>query len=971
MKYTVPIFVFIFIFNYSQAQDYKKYLPLEYSEIDSLMLISYKKGAYKQASLYMEAAQEKARVDYGEQDSSFANYTADLGFFYSKMGKYDKALPLYLQVLDIRAAVLGVNHRDYASALNSLAFLYSSMGKYEEALTIFIQAKDIIENQLGLDHPDLAVALNNLAILHYRTKNYDKALPIFIQAKNIREKAYGKEHTLVASSLNNIAALYKETKKYKKALPLLIQAKDIREKTVGKEHPSYSIATNNLANLYEEMGRYDKALPLLIKTKNLREKTLGKEHPKFATTLNNLASFYKNRGENEKALPLYIQAKEIRIKVLGKEHPRSIVMLYNLADLYRKLKRYDEAWSMLNQAIQITTHLDLQPTISKAWADSISNATFASNAHFDELISTLSYVYPMLSVDPKVQNTLAKQVVVTDLVIKLLTRFRSNISNEKDKLRLLSKSSDWLKKSLGILNPEKDAVKAFELSDQNKSVLLLHATRSAPAYYLGELPDSLIKKDLANLKKQSKLKAKLLEKRNSESKRKLRTQLINVEQDIEDLRSLIKKDYPKYYAFKYQEISANSDIIQKELPPKTALLEFVIGDSIVHIFYLDKHQVEWKKISLDKNILDKKITKFHRILSNYQLIVNDESKAYREYTNQAYWFYQNLLRPVLADKQGLENLLIITDGKLGHLPFEVFLVEQPSQKILPYDQLHYLVKDYNISYNYSASLWNENMTSVRKQNNGQIFALAANYDTKLDSQKQNLRLSSEIILRGTLSHLPDAKKEVETLENEFQGYFAFNEFATEAVIKEIAPNYAIMHFATHGILDKNNPVLSSIVLTENGDSLENNFWQAHEISKLQINADLVVLSACETGFGKFEKGNGIASLARAFMYAGASSLVVSLWQVNDFATSAIMKNFYNNLADGLPKNVALRQAKLQYIESSSGYASHPAFWSPFIQIGNTDVVDITRKGSFSNWGIAVLIGLAISVFTLIFWKRKR
>ena len=110
-----------------------------------------------------------------------------------------------------------------------------------------------------------------------------------------------------------------------------------------------------------------------------------------------------------------------------------------------------------------------------------------------------------------------------------------------------------------------------------------------------------------------------------------------------------------------------------------------------------------------------------------------------------------------------------------------------------------------------------------------------------------------------------------------------------------------------------------------------------------------MLSACETGYGKFEAGNGIASLARAFMYAGSPALIVSLWQVNDFATSEIMKNLYANLADGMKKDEALRQAKLQYMKSAEGVLAHPAFWSPFIMMGKTDAVYLKTKGGWFWW----------------------
>jgi len=410
------------------------------------------------------------------------------------------------------------------------------------------------------------------------------------------------------------------------------------------------------------------------------------------------------------------------------------------------------------------------------------------------------------------------------------------------------------------------------------------------------------------------------------------------------LEQKLNLGYPKYAALKYQHVDAKVADIQKLLDDKTALLEYVIGDSVVYIFYIDKNSIKWFEQPLSNKELNLKIKLLHRTLSDYSLLAKNAKKSYDKYTSTAYWFYQTLVDSALKEAKGVENLIIVTDGELGHLPFESFLVEPVSQKETDYSSLDYLINHYSISYNYSATLWKENRESAKTTNNGQVFAMASNYDIELDSSRIDSRLPTYLDIRRGLNALPEARKEVELLSEGFNGVFAFDKNASEKSFKEQAGDYAIIHLAMHGLLDSKRPLLSTLVFTEDSDSAENNFLQAYEISKMKLNADLVILSACETGFGKFEAGNGIASLARAFMYAGASSLVVSLWQVNDYATSVIMKNLYQNLVRGQGKAEALRQAKLDYIRVAGGIAAHPAFWSPFIQIGNADAVHISKKG---------------------------
>ena len=348
----------------------------------------------------------------------------------------------------------------------------------------------------------------------------------------------------------------------------------------------------------------------------------------------------------------------------------------------------------------------------------------------------------------------------------------------------------------------------------------------------------------------------------------------------------------------------------------------------------------------------------------------DPERSYQIYIEQAYWFYTQLLAPVLADRSGIKNLVLVTDGELGHLPFEAFLVERAPQAMTPYQNLHYLLVDYNISYNYSAALWQENKLAAAPNNNGQLFGLAANYNLPLEDSLSGIRLPTERWARSTLVPLPGARKEVEILQEQYQGFFAFDHLASEKTVKDKAGDFAILHLATHGLLDQQRPLLSALALSEDHDPQESNFWQAHEISKMTLNANLVVLSACETGYGKFEQGNGIASLARSFMYAGAPSMVVSLWQVNDYATAQIMEYFYAHLADGVPIDQALRQAKLQYLKTATGPTAHPAFWSPFIHLGKTEPIVLQTTGlGLWFWGIGAL-GLLLMGGGW-WWTRRR
>ncbi|MBL4651153.1 MAG: CHAT domain-containing protein, partial [Aureispira sp.] len=348
-------------------------------------------------------------------------------------------------------------------------------------------------------------------------------------------------------------------------------------------------------------------------------------------------------------------------------------------------------------------------------------------------------------------------------------------------------------------------------------------------------------------------------------------------------------------------------------------------------------------------------------------ILNNKNKALALYTLTAYNLYLTLIAPIQAHLTNIKHLIIVPDNDLGHIPFEALLSTFSEQRETDYKVLNYLLNDYSISYSYSASLSLENKQYKRGKNNSKILGFAATYNPK-DSIFPE-RSPSNLKLRQTLEALPAATEEVLALQKQFlNSDFFFGEKATEANFKAHAPNYSILHLAMHGIVNHHHPLLSSLAFTEDYSETENNFLEAHEISNLQLNNDLVVLSACETGYGEFEQGEGIISLARSFMYAGTPSLVVSLWEVNDFSTAIIMQLFYQYLTDGMTKDKALRQAKLDFIQRSDGIITHPAFWSPFILLGDNQPIVFHQTNSPWKWGVFGLIIIA-SIF-LIYLKNR-
>jgi CHAT domain-containing protein len=1013
MKRSYLLFFLLFFFNASAsfAQEYKKYLALDYVELDSLVMIPYGKGDYNTCLSFMMAAREKAISDFGEMDSIYAEYTSNVGFFYSKMGKYKAAETFLLDGKTIIAQVLGKDHPRYAISLSNLSSLYENMNKYVEAENLLIEALKITAKTLGKEHSSYAENLNDLAILYYKMGNYEKAEPLFLETKAIQANALGEEHFSFANSLNNLASLYQKMGNYEQAEPLLLQAKRIRIKTKGAEHPAVADVLNNLGTLYHRMGDTPKALTFFLQSKDMYEKTMGKKHPKFSQSLSNLAVTYQKMGNYEEAKSLYLQAKDIYKERLGENHYSFAKNLANLASLYYDMGKYEQAETLQLQAKDIYKKAfgEKHPSFARSlnnlaqnnlaqgrldraldfcqqgivarcekmdssfsdWVN-LDQFTYSTDAISYSIKTLLSILYAQYK-ETGEKSKLEFHYAISQTGIRMNERVRNEFSGEGDKLRSLAENNDLVLMAINTVIELKSAnfeEKAFGFAEMNKGILLLDAAKTERAYLFGDLPDSLAKEEQALQKKYTTLKANLVERRPPIEMDSLNSIMVKLNEEIKDFTKILKVKYPKYIALKYKHKSASAKDIQNTMDDKTALLEYVIGDSVLYIFYIDKEQIKIHDFKINYKDLKKRIKSLHHSLSNYDEVLKKNDLAYREYADLAYWFYANLVAPALKNRKDLNQLIIVTDGELGHLPFEAFLVEPATQKKSEYQGLHYLIKDYSISYNFSATLWKAHKTKAKNKNNGQILAMASNYDIQPDTSKTAWRLPSEERMRGHLVPLPSARREVQALERTFKGFFGFDDLASEKVFKAKAGDYAVIHLAMHGLLDPKTPILSSLAFTEEGDSLENNFIHSYEISKMKLKADLVVLSACETGYGRFEKGNGITSLAQAFTYAGAPAMIVSLWQVNDYVTSEIMKTLYNNLADGMPKDKALRAAKLAYIESVEDTYAHPAFWSAFIQIGNTAPIHIERKVNWMAWGM----GLGVLVLLGAGWflrKRKQ
>lgn len=311
----------------------------------------------------------------------------------------------------------------------------------------------------------------------------------------------------------------------------------------------------------------------------------------------------------------------------------------------------------------------------------------------------------------------------------------------------------------------------------------------------------------------------------------------------------------------------------------------------------------------------------------------------------------------------VNKLIIVPDGQLNYIPFEILVTQISDQSSNTYQNLSYLLKKYTIQYLYSTNLHIQKSTSLDEPNS--LLAFAPKYITKINSPQREIQ--KETLVRNSLKDLLFNQSEISELNKYIDGNSFYEEEATEENFKAHAKKSSIIHLAMHSIMDDEKPLQSKLVFSPSLDTIEDGYLHAFEIYKMEVPAKMAVLSACNTANGLLANGEGLISLGRAFSYAGCPSVIMSHWAVDDKATAILMGYFYKHLAKGKTKSLALKDAKLEYLEKGTITNSNPFFWGAFITIG--DDAPIIEAQKMSPFIIIVSLFLGLMLVLIVYKKH--
>ncbi|CAA6830458.1 MAG: Unknown protein [uncultured Aureispira sp.] len=914
-----------------------------------------------------------------QKDNRFAlegNLNVTLAYEYYLSNDLQNAQSFLKKAEQILEKKLAPQNIDLVAIYNAQTLIYYSLGEYDKALKSNLISIRSLENAPFIDSLALAYEYNNLASIYLFIEDYNNSLDYYQKALNLVRLGDYPPSTF-AIFIYNVGNVYSQQENIPLAKESFLEALSYLDQSNLKTTEIQNNYINNYHQLvycYKEVQDLDSALYYVQKAENI-----NKTYPyRISNTYKLLSQVFLAQAAYPKAEKYALKSIQETIRAYG---TKSAVLsnCYNtLSQINEKQNKIEEALANIQKALE---------AISIDFSDikGVSNPKLANVLNKGNLLvslgrklSLLKKLYQQESPLVTADNVFATAKLTAE-ALEQMNRKMQDIKSKRESLnrQALPLFETAISSALDVANKTgKKAYinEAFMLSERSKSMLMADAMQGAIASSLGGIPDSLLKQldemqeALADAEKQ-RFEAKAAG--NKDLEKELKAVVFDSKHHLNLFEYNLESQYPKYKTLKMKSSVASVSDIQGVLSPNTTFIEYFEGENDIYAFAISKNEVSVEVIPKEADF-KLNIFSFQKSLMNIKPFTKRPGLVYNAFIKKSHYFYQKLVEQAIKGHK-TERLIIVPDGQLGYLPFEVLLnkpmplLKQGTDEGANFAKLPYLLRDYKISYNYSGTLLMAQQAKKESIINGNILALAPSYAS---AATPTWRKKREVDLRKTLIELPGAIDEVAKLEELYTGQFYTGQQANERVFKDCAPKHGILHLAMHGLVDQKDPEYSGLALTEDQSKSEDNFLYAYEIKQLGLQAGLVVLSACETGVGKYQRGEGVVSIGRGFMYAGAPALLMTLWSLNDQSGAVIIDHFYKNLSEGMEKDEAIRQAKLFYIDHYPSEYTHPFMWAAFVQVGDYSSIEVNRRTSWMYYIIGACVVL-LGLLLFLFKKRKK
>lgn len=870
----------------------------------------------------------------GTKNEMYVKVLYNKGKVYYMERDFATGVPFLKNLLARSQSVLGNESKRTAAIHNFLGVMCMEQGDFASAMVHYEQALDIFVTMFGSNYPTAAQLAGNLGLLYQQMGQNERALQYYEQALKINEVSYPEGHDRLTSSYYNVGVGHLALKHYHQAIEYL-------EEALARHHKQKAFASaialthNKLCEAHTMLGQYDVAQNHIQEALTLIDESMGPNHPDKART-------YELWGLLYDAQNLPDQAIEAIDKGLRACAPKLVPGATDRPDLEGVVSSLELTELLANRArIQY-----------KAGAASNSTGWLEqAYSSLNQAIAVIEQTRQSYRLNDSKELLAERVVPVFETGLEIVTALSQHTGDDHWKLA------------------------AFQLMERSKAAMLLEALQQGQASAFAGVPEALLQQERdLNSELSAALEALRTEELKGNATDSMRlTTLRGKHFELLGQRDVfltnLEENYPKYFELKYTiNIASKEQLDDLFVGQSTTLVEFFEGNKGLYAFSAGNNGYELHHQELSatygEHVRDFITTTSSRVLAVEQ---GNSAAALNAFAELSHELYKTLLEPML--NKGSNKLIVVPDGLLSYVNFEL-LCSAPNTdtKLRDYAALPLMLRSHTIRYGYSttAMLATPNrQQELAEMENYAGFAPIYRGDAMLASVRDVRAFYDGI--RDDLPPLANNTTEVDAIAHSLSGTAFLNENATETAFKATANRYRVLHLAMHTFTNDSVPLLSGLVFSEDADSTEDGFLKAWEIYNMQLNADLAVLSACNTGRGKMVRGEGLMSLARAFRFAGCPNIVTSLWQAEDASTSWIMQQFYDHLATGMGKDAALRQAKIDYIDSHE--TTHPFFWSAFVLIGNDAPVELS--GTSNNWLWLLASGGALLLIVMGLRKVRR
>lgn len=931
----------------------------------------------------MEQAEQYAKqaIALVEKLEPAASY--ELGNFYHKMGilqyslqEREQAISFYDQAYNTMTAVFGEGHLIPSFSLFNKGGIYSIQHKVKKALEINLKVASIQEKAYSFPNINVGMLYGNLGHTYTDLQDNEEALYYYQRAYDHFLAIYDEKHPLIGQIRSDMAIAFQQLNQFHKALNM--HRDNMQKMDKVWEDPSLMryLTYKRMGVIFDKLQQYDSAYFYLQEAVRIQYNFSGEKDIFLAHTYNTLGYITANFGRIEEAISYYEKAIQIANN-LGNPVPGILAHTYRnysytlnnyknapqeaLAKIQLAIKALVPAFEYAQLEENPGPDLTVEVNDYDLWAMAINKVAALGNRFqqsnnindYQDYMASLQWTYRLLDAHLK---TMAQELSKTDLIARMEEAYLEQMLST-------TMHAFELTQDTAVLNT------SFNYLCKSKALLLSNAVaraQQATPQFKGWIKKE---KELKYQLEDAERLLESLEQKEAKSAKSdsIRTLVFELNKAFKEHTNKLATEYPDYFQSQYNADIPSINEIQTLLPDaNSTLIDYFVSEKLLFSFVLRKDTAYILKQSIDSSF-QTNLTHFNQSLATSELALNrsdqEQARSFQEFVQQGHALYQKLLSPIISLHPQTENLIIIPNGQLNYTPFELLLRDSTPNN--SYRNLPYAIQDFTFHYEYSTSFLTLNQADSITNELGafapaypgdQLIALRGTADSSL------LALSFPR-LRDGITPLKYNQDEVKEIGSNLNGKVYTGFRTTKKQFLNDAPNYGVLHLAMHAFTNDTLPEYSHLVFApENADSTSNRLY-AYELYRMDLKAKLAVLSACETGAGKLQKGEGILSLSRAFKYAGCPNIVTSLWKANDQSTKDLMVHFYDNLKEKMGKAKALQQAKIKFLQEANQSKTHPFYWGGFILVGDNTPVYLSPS---SNWlwywvfgGIGVLAILLI------------